>query len=78
MDNSEQIVITQSLRAKVLYLNHQPRFAAYPGGTRIFQMMLRTCYWPAMALDVYASVRDCVHCAKDPGDTDEENEFGQM
>ena len=32
VDRSEQIVVPQSLRAKVLYLNHQPRFAAHPGG----------------------------------------------
>ena len=65
VDRSEQIVVPKSLRAKVLYLNHQPRFAVHPGGTRIFSTMRRTYYLPAMALDVYVCVRDCVHCAKE-------------
>ena len=58
-------MVPQSLRGKVLYLNHQSRFAAHPGGTRLFSIMRRTYYWPAMALDVYACVRDCVHYAKE-------------
>ena len=65
VDRSEQVVVPQSLRAKILYLNHRPRFAAHPGGTRMLSTMRRTYHWLEMALDVYACVRDCVHCEKE-------------
>ena len=55
-DHSEQIVLPKSLRERALLLGHYPRMSGHPGGSRMYQTMRRTFYWPSMAMDVYNTV----------------------
>ena len=64
-DHSEQIVLPKSLRERALLLGHYPRMSGHPGGSRMYQTMRRTFYWPSMAMDVYNTVRQCSSCAKE-------------
>ena len=41
VDKSEQIVVPESLRQKVLYLAHYPRMVRHPGGTRMYHTLRR-------------------------------------
>lgn len=65
IDRSIQIVLPNTLRQRVLLLSHYPRMAGHPGGSRMYQTLRRTFYWPSMGLDVYNTVRQCVSCAKE-------------
>ena len=67
LDGTLQKVVPESLRARILYLSHYPRLAGHPGGTRMYYTMRRDFYWPLMANDVHATVRDCESCAKTRG-----------
>ena len=62
LDNLEQIVLPEALRRPALLLAHYPRIAGHPGGSRMFQILRRTFYWPSMALDAYNTVRQCFSC----------------
>ena len=65
VDKSEQIVVPEDLRSRVLFLAHFPRMSGHPGGTRMFSTLRRQYYWPSMAMDVHATVRGCPECAKE-------------
>ena len=60
----EQIVLPDTLRPHVLQLAHHARLAGHPGETRVFYHVRRTFYWPHMAADIFATVRNCTTCAK--------------
>ena len=64
VDGSLQVVIPQSLRARVLYLSHYPRLQGHPGATRMYETMRRDYYWPHMASDIHQTVTDCRSCAR--------------
>ena len=64
VDGSLQVVIPQSLRARVLYLSHYPRLQGHPGSTRMYETMRRDYYWPHMASDIHQTVTDCRSCAQ--------------
>lgn len=59
-----QVVLPLSLRARVLRLAHHSPLAGHPGQTRLHKRVRRSYYWPQMAADVAATVRNCVSCAK--------------
>ena len=63
-DYSEQIVLPKPLRQRVLYIAHYSKSAGHPGGTRLYATLRKQFYWPGMAPDAYATVRNCVECAK--------------
>jgi transposase InsO family protein len=63
-DGSKQVVVPNSLRSKVLYLEHYPTAVAHPGAHRMFRTMMRSFYWPHMAEDVFETVRKCDACAR--------------
>ena len=65
IDNAVQIYVPKTLRPRLLLLAHYPRLAGHPGGTRMFQTLRRTFYWPSMAMDVFNTVRQCSSCAKE-------------
>ena len=65
IDHSRQIYTPKSLRSRLLLLAHYPRSVGHPGGTRMYQTLRRTFYWPSMALDVFHTVRQCSACAKE-------------
>ena len=60
----EPIVLPDTLRPRVLYLAHHARLAGHPGQTRMYYHVWRTYYWPHMAADIFATVRNCTTCAK--------------
>ena len=64
VESTAQIVVQRSLRARVLHLSHQPKMAGHPGGRKLYYSLRRDLYWPAMAIDFYANVRECVACAR--------------
>jgi hypothetical protein len=59
-----QLVIPQSLRARLLHAGHHAQLAGHPGGRKLYYVLRRFFYWPSMALDAYNTVRNCVTCAK--------------
>ena len=65
IDGVEQIYAPKVLRSRILLLAHYPRLVGHPGGTRMYQTLRRTFYWPSMALDVFNTVRQCSACAKE-------------
>ena len=65
LDGAKQIVAPESLRQKILYMSHFPRLAGHPGGTRMFNTIRRTFYWPAMGADVYRCAQNCISCARE-------------
>ena len=64
-DQAEQIILPKPLRQRALLLAHYPVLAGHPGGSRMYQTLRRTFYWPSMAMDVYNNVRHCTSCAKE-------------
>ena len=65
LDNVEQIVLPEAIRRQALLLTHYPRMAGHPGGSRMFQTLRRTFYWPSMALDAYKTARQCSSCTRE-------------
>ena len=61
---SPQIVVPQELKKRVLFLNHYPSLAGHPGGRKLYHRIRRHFYWPALAIDCYATVRNCPDCAR--------------
>ena len=59
-----QIVIPHVLKARVLHIHHYARLAGHPGGRKLYQTIRRYMYWPASAVDCYATVRRCPTCAR--------------
>lgn len=61
----QQIVIPESLRARVLNMMHTQVTSGHPGERRMYQTMRKIYYWPSMPVDVYAFVRSCTFCARE-------------
>ena len=53
-----------SLRHRLLRLAHHTPIAGHPGQTRLHRRLQRSYYWPHMATDISATVRECTPCAK--------------
>ena len=63
-DKREQVVVPETLRSRILQISHHSKLAGHPGAIRMYNTLRRSYYWPSMSLDVYNTVRNCVHCAK--------------
>ena len=59
-----QIVLPKSLRPRLLALAHHIPIAGHPGQNRMYYTLRKTYYWPHMAIDIAATVRDCRSCAR--------------
>ena len=59
-----QIVLPASLRPRLLSLAHYHKLSGHPGQTRMYYTMRQRFYWPHMAADIQATVRNCHACAK--------------
>ena len=55
----EQVVLPDTLRPRVLQLAHHAKLARHPGQTHMYYNVRRTYYWPHMAADIFATVRNC-------------------
>ena len=60
-----QIIVPRTLVDKVLKLHHHTPLAGHPGQDRMYQRIRQSYYWPHMAADINATVRDCHKCARD-------------
>lgn len=58
------IVILQSLQQRVLVLIHYPVTAGKAGDCKIYCRLKRHLYWHSLAMDCYATVRNCTECAR--------------
>ncbi|CDF38306.1 unnamed protein product [Chondrus crispus] len=67
LDGTLQRVVPNRLRPRVLYLAHHPRLAGHPGGTRMYYTLRREYYWPHLASDAFATVRNCTSWAATRG-----------
>ena len=59
-----QAALPSSMRHRLLRLAHHAPIAGHPGQTRLHRRLRRSYYWPHMAADVGATVRECTACAK--------------
>ena len=59
-----QIVLPKVLRPRVLRLCHYSLLAGHPGLNRMYYHIRRIYYWPNMAADIAATVRNCAPCAR--------------
>ena len=60
-----QVVVPQDLQARILCMGHHVLLAGHPGGRKMFYTLTTNCYWPSLAVDCYATARNCMHCAKE-------------
>lgn len=59
------MVIPESLRPRLLDLEHTPVCAGHDGGRRMYQTLRRRYYWPRMAVDCYDMVAACKECSRE-------------
>ena len=59
-----QIVLPKVLRPRELRLCHYSLLAGHPGLNRMYYHIRPIYYWPHLAADVTATVRNCVPCAR--------------
>ena len=62
--DTEPVVLPDTLRPRVLQLAFHAKLAGHPGQTRMYYNVRRIYYWPHMAADIFATVRNCTTCAK--------------
>jgi hypothetical protein len=55
-------LVPASLRDRVCILNHFAKVAGHPGTTRTTKNISRYWYWPTLAKDCVAIVRNCPSC----------------
>ena len=53
-----------ALKKRLLWLNHNPTLAGHPGDRKLYARVRRHFYWPALATDCYATVRNCPEFAR--------------
>ena len=63
--DTPQVVIPQDLQARILYMGHHALLAGHSGERKMFYTLSKEYYWPSLAVDCYATTRNCVHCAKE-------------
>jgi hypothetical protein len=67
-ENSElRLVIPTSLRKRLLYISHYPVTAGHPGIRKMYKTISQHYYWPGLSMDVYQTVKQCSHCAREAG-----------
>jgi hypothetical protein len=63
LDGSEQILVPQVFRPRLLHLEHYPARAGHPGISRMYSSTRRRYLWKDMYRDVESTVRNCTVCA---------------
>ena len=59
-----QVLVPQSLTARVLHAAQYPKLVGHPGGRKMHAYLRRHFYWPSMSVTAYDTVRNCITCAK--------------
>ena len=62
-DNAVQMVVPASLQSRVMYLSHYPVTAGHPQGSKMYDTLRRTHYWPRMYRDVFDYAKGYRACA---------------
>ena len=57
-------MVPASLQSRVLHIVHYEKTSGHPGGQKLYEQLRQDFYWPSMAVDAYATVRNCVTCAR--------------
>ena len=60
-----QVVVPHAPKARVLNMGHHTTLAGHPGGRKMYYTLRKDYYWPALAVDCYATVRNCSDCARE-------------
>ena len=60
----DQLVIPESLRERILTMEHHATVSAHPGMNRMYYAMRRRYYWPSMVTDIYSTITKCTTCAQ--------------
>jgi len=60
----DQLVIPESLRERMLTLEHHATVSAHPAINRMYYAMRRRYYWPSMIMDIYITFTKCTTCAR--------------
>jgi len=60
----DQLVISESLRERILTLEHHATVSAHPGMNRMYYAMRRLYYWPSMVSDTYSTNSKCTTCVQ--------------
>jgi len=48
----DQLVIPESVRERIMTLEHHATVSAHPGMSRMYYAMRRRYYWPSMVTDI--------------------------
>lgn len=64
-NSRDQIGVPKSLQPRLLHLSHSTMPAGHARGRRMYTSLSDKYYWPAIAMDVYETVRNCSTCAKE-------------
>jgi len=60
----DQLVIPESLRERILTLEHHATVSAHPGMNRMYYAMRCRYYWPSMVTAIYNTITKCTTCAQ--------------
>jgi len=60
----DQLFIPESLRERILTLEHHATVSAHQGTNRMYYAMRRRYYWPSMVTDIYNTITKCTTCAQ--------------
>ena len=64
LDDSNQVIVPESLRPRLLANGYYAAVSGHPGGRRMYETMRKKFYWPSMSMDVYTTVLQCDKCAR--------------
>lgn len=60
VDRYPQMVIPETLKSRSMHITHHSELSGHPGGRKMYYILRRDYYWPALALDCYNTVLHCV------------------
>ena len=61
----DQLVVPESLRERILTLEHHATVSAHPGMNRMYYALRRRYYWPSMVTDIYSTITKCTTRTQD-------------
>jgi Integrase zinc binding domain len=62
--DTNQVVVPECLRKRVVELSHQPHASAHPGMSRLFWFLRTGFIWPGMSADVTKHANTCPSCCQ--------------
>lgn len=63
-NTNAQIVIPHSRKQLMLAFSHYPLLVGHPSGSKLYFRLKQHFYWPTLAMDCCANVRNCPECAR--------------